>query len=186
MSTTKRVTKVGALLALSTLSTLLVLPRDSRGDVAPQYKCATTYPDKPNHVIGSDGRTYCCGSPDPNIKPPAEGAACPIAPWDRSHSGTSTCAGSVTGLVDDTATGDVMAKDPDPLEFFIVPNQACNVCSGTSESALLEAARQKAARFCEKEAKFADGEAKLLSFEPLTSGRRVCDPWRFRCSCPIR
>ena len=178
--------KIATLMAVTTFGVLLALPRESRGDIDPKYKCGTYYPSMSSHVTGSDGRTYCCKSTAPTIRPPQNVNECVKAPWDTGTSAPPACASSVTGNIDDTENGDLMGEDADPLEFFLVPSDTCRLCAGTTEATLLAAARVKAATFCQKEAKFSAGPATLVSFEPAGAGRSVCDKWRFRCSCPGR
>lgn len=182
----KALPKLATLLALASVATVLVLPRESRGDIAPQFKCSTYVPTMSKHVWGTDGRVYCCANAEPTVLPPANMDKCVPAPWDVGSRSPVACASSVTGLVEDTVSGDVMGEDEDPLEFFLTPNSECRVCSSTSESALLAAAKAKAANFCAKEANFSGGPTRLTSFEPAGRGRGVCDKWKFRCSCPPR
>lgn len=181
----KTISKFATIVTLVSLGSALLVSRESRGDVSPQYKCATYYPSKSKHVFGTDNRTYCCASENPSVKPPQNTQDCVRAPWDLGASeGASACADKVTGQVSDNESGDIFGEDSDPLEFFLVPNAACSVCGGTTEASLLAAAKQRAAQFCQKEANFAAGPTTLVSFEPAGAGKRVCDRWKFRCSCP--
>lgn len=181
----KNLSKLVTLFMVSSVGVVVLLSRESRGDISPQYKCATYFPDMAKQVFGTDNRTYCCKNESPSVKPPQSMDACARAPWDKSGSGElRACADKVTGLVSDNEQGDIFGEDSDPLEFFLVPSTICNTCPGTTEATLLAAAKDKAAQFCEKEANFAAGPTKLVQFAPAATGKRVCDLWKFRCSCP--